>query len=67
MKKPTAHTRHKDTNAYQEPILDEPADHEDHSAMREVLEHAARFLLVRDQESADKLRAGLVQLHIIKE
>ena len=35
--------------------------------VRELLEHAARFLLVRDQASADALRAGLIAHHIIKE
>jgi hypothetical protein len=35
--------------------------------VRELLEHAARFLLVRDQVSADALRAGLIAHHIIKE
>jgi histidinol-phosphate/aromatic aminotransferase/cobyric acid decarboxylase-like protein len=57
-----------------ERVVTKPAAHKDKhdtaaeiTAAREVLEYAARFLLVRDQASADALRRGLIDQGIIKE
>jgi len=51
--------------------MSKPVAHKDKqnevAAAREVLEYAARFLLVRDQASADALRRGLIDQGIIKE
>ena len=62
--KPVRKERRPVKPAHKEPKQDLHAENE---ALRTVLEHAARFLLVRDQASADALRAGLIAHHIIKE
>jgi hypothetical protein len=48
-----------------EPSAPEPDLAAENAALRAVLEHAAKFMMVRDQESFDALKKGLLEHNII--